>query len=83
MFSKSKSKKKDIVVAEASAAMGALLWVLGVLSTVASVIGVYKAHLLSTGLTFGTLTCSASLMALALNLFLIKKVADCWMHDGK
>lgn len=54
-----------------------VLCVLAILAAVAALIGVYKAHFLSTGLTFGTINSSASLIALALNLFLVKKLASC------
>ena len=53
------------------------LLVFSVLATVAALIGVFKAHFLSTGITFGTLNGSASLVALALNLFLVKKLGSC------
>ena len=47
-----------------------------VLSTIAALVGVYKAHVLSSGLTFGTSSGSLSLAALAFNLFLVKKVLE-------
>lgn len=54
-----------------------ILGVVAVLATLAALIGVYKAHFLSVGLTFGTLNGSVSLIALAINVFLIKKMASC------
>lgn len=51
--------------------------VLAVLMSVAGLIGVFKAHVLSTGFAFGTTSGSLSLLALALNLFLVKKISTC------
>lgn len=47
-----------------------------VLTTLAGLIGVYKAHVLSTGIAFGTTSGSLSLLALAINLFLLKKALE-------
>ena len=46
------------------------------LGIIAALVGVYKAHVLSSGLTFGTSSGSLSLAALAFNLFLVKKVLE-------
>lgn len=47
-----------------------------VLATLAALIGVYKAHVLSNGIAFGTTSGSLSLLALAINLFLLKKALE-------
>jgi len=75
MFAKS-SKKTAAVYHKTCNVLMIVLAVLSTLSTIAALVGVYKAHFLSTGLTFGTLNDSASLIALALNLFLMKKVCS-------
>ena len=54
-----------------------LLGVIAVITTLVSLVGVYMAHFLSTGLTFGTPSASFALIALTLNLFLVKKMASC------
>jgi uncharacterized membrane protein YkgB len=74
MFTKS-SKKKSTGMCQVCTVVSIILGVVSVLATIAALIGVYKAHFLSTGLTFGTLNDSASLIALALFLFLTKKLS--------
>lgn len=58
-----------------------ITWVIGVLvllAAVASIVGVYKAHFLGGGATFGTTNGSLSLIALAVNLaFLVKVMMHC------
>lgn len=54
-----------------------VIGVVAVIASVAGLIGIYKAHVLSTGLAFGTTSGSLSLIALALNLFLVKKISEC------
>ena len=53
-----------------------VLMVIGVLTTIAALIGVYKAHypLMNEGMVFGSTAGSLSLAALVLNLFLVKKL---------
>jgi hypothetical protein len=76
MFMKS-SKNKSSGMCQFCMATKIIIGVIAVLSSLAALIGVYKAHFLTTGPTFGTLNDSASLIALALNLFLVKKMASC------
>ncbi len=70
-----KSKKKSDGMCQVCTGLAIVLGVLAILSTIASVIGVYMAHFPSTGATFGTAVDSFALIALALNLFLLKKLA--------
>ncbi len=51
-----------------------ILAVLLLLATLTSLIGVYKAHVLADGLTFGTTTGSLSLIAFAITVVVFKKV---------
>jgi len=53
-----------------------IISVLATLASIAALVGVYKAHVLSTGLAFGTTSGSLSLLALAITLFLLKKALD-------
>lgn len=71
-----KSSKKSAGFCQFCLGVGVVVGVLAVLATLLALVGVYKAHFLSTGPTFGTLNDSAALIALALNLFLVKKVAS-------
>lgn len=73
MFSKS-SKNKSNAWCQVCLAVRIIIGVLAVIAALFAAIGVYKAHFLSTGPTFGTLNDSAALIALALTLFLVKKV---------
>lgn len=58
-----------------------ITWIIAILvllAAVASILGVYKAHVLAGGATFGTTNGSLSLIALAVNLaFLVKMMAYC------
>ena len=52
--------------------------VLLALTTIAALVGVYKAHMLTGGAAFGTTNGSLSLLALAVNLaFFMKMMAHC------
>lgn len=53
-----------------------LISVLATIVAIASLVGVYKAHVLSTGLAFGTTSGSLSILALTFSLFLLKKALD-------
>ena len=59
--------------------------ILVLLSSVASLVGVYKAHFLVGGATFGTTNGSLALIALVANLAFLKKVMSCCpcMGSGK
>ncbi|UPA22524.1 hypothetical protein K8942_05770 [Candidatus Peribacteria bacterium] len=80
MFKKSSKKK----AAAATFSIGGMcqycsvttivLGIITVVAVIAALVGVYKAHFLSAGLTFGTLNGSASLIALALTASLLKKL---------
>lgn len=50
-----------------------VIGIFAVLIAVASLVGVYKAHVLSSGLVFGTMTGSISLITFGLSLMLVKK----------
>lgn len=58
-----------------------ITWVIGVivlLGAIASIVGVYKAHFLAGGATFGTSNGSLALLAMAVNLaFLVKMMMHC------
>lgn len=54
-----------------------VIGVIAVIASLVALIGVFKAHVLSTTFAFGTTSGSLSLMALALNLFLVKKISSC------
>lgn len=54
-----------------------VIGVIAVIASLAALVGVYKAHVLSAGVAFGTTSGSLSLLALALNLFLVKKISTC------
>jgi uncharacterized membrane protein YkgB len=57
--------------------------VVAALVSLAALVGVWKSHVLSSGLTFGTTSGSLSIMALALSLFLLKKaMAACFCQCG-
>lgn len=60
-----------------------VLAALATLCTLVAIAGVYKAHVLSSGLTFGTSTGSLSIIALAISLFLLKKACDYCMCECK
>jgi hypothetical protein len=52
--------------------------VIGVIAIIASLlalIGVYKAHMLTEGMTFGTTSGSLALLALGINLVLVRKIS--------
>lgn len=72
----STKKNKATGMCQVCGGLAIVLCVLAILATIAALIGVYKAHFLSGGATFGTLNGSASLIALALNLFLVKKLCS-------
>ena len=73
MFHKSSKNGPCTVCKVASAVIG----ILGLLVTIAAAIGVYKAHILSSGATFGTLNGSAAIIALVISLKLTKKTLSC------
>lgn len=80
MFSKS-SKKKSAgftlgALCQCCSITTIILGIIAVLATVAALIGVYKSHFLSAGLTFGTLNGSASLIALALSMLVVSKLSQ-------
>ena len=72
MFMMKSSKKAGLC--QTCSVTSIVLGVISILATLAALIGVYKAHFLSAGLTFGTLNDSAALIALVLNLFFFKKI---------
>lgn len=49
---------------------------LAAIVAIAALVGVYKAHVLSTGLAFGTTSGSLSILALTFSLFLLKKALE-------
>ncbi|HVW66939.1 MAG TPA: hypothetical protein VHA78_04405 [Candidatus Peribacteraceae bacterium] len=73
MFSKS-SKKSSKGWCQFCLAVRIIIGVIAVIAALFALVGVYKAHFLSTGLTFGTIPDSMALVALAFNLFLVKKI---------
>lgn len=57
---------------------GMLVFGLLMLTTLASLLGVYKSHFISTGTQFGSTSGSLALIAFAINVtFLIKTMAKC------
>ncbi len=79
MFSKSSKKKSAGFtlggMCQTCSITTILLGIVAVLATIAALIGVYKSHFLSAGLTFGTLNGSASLIALAFNVLIVTKLS--------
>jgi hypothetical protein len=82
MFTKSSKKSKAAAASMSINGMCqmcsvtfVILSVLAVIAAIAALIGVYKSHFLSTGLTFGTLNDSASLIALVLTLKFVSKLS--------
>ena len=72
MFGKSKNKNGLCTVCGVT---NIIVGALAVVASLAAITGVYQAHVLSTGLVFGTTSGSLSLLALAVNLFLVKKAS--------
>lgn len=73
-------KKKD-----SSPCAATVHWVVVVLYlvvTVLSGVGVYKAHFLSSGMTFGTTSGSLATIAFVLSLTLLKKSLCCCCQGG-
>ena len=75
MFTKSSKGKGAACVT--CGIVGAVHSILAVVCTVAAVIGVYKAHFLTSGAAFGTTSGSLSILALIITLFFVKKCAGC------
>lgn len=71
----SKSKKKGAMCAFCMS-VNIIVSVFAVIGALAAIAGVYKAHVLSTGLAFGTTSGSLSLLALVFSLFLVKKALE-------
>ncbi len=67
-----KSKKKGMACA-ACEALSLVSLVLNAVVTLAALVGVFKAHVLSSGFAFGTSTGSLSIVALVLCLFFLQK----------
>lgn len=67
-----KSKKYDAFCLMCDVGMELLIALL-VLVTIASLTGMYMAHVTSYGLVFGTMSGSLSIIAVSFNLFLVKK----------
>ncbi len=55
--------------------VGTIIGIVVLLSTIAALVGVYKAHFLLGGATFGTTNGSLALIALAVNLMFLKKMS--------
>jgi hypothetical protein len=51
-----------------------ILSVIAIVASLAALIGAYKAHVLSNGLTFGTTSGSLSLLALAINIHVVQRL---------
>jgi|GEM_PF-1582499 len=75
MFSKS-SKGKYAAFCGVCGTAGIVISVIAVLGSLASLVGVYMSHVRPEGIVFGDIHSSASLIALALNLFLVKKALE-------
>lgn len=69
-------KKKKSGLCSFCEVWSVVLAALALVCTLAAIAGVYQAHVLSSGLTFGTSTGSLSIIALVISLFLLKKVCD-------
>lgn len=63
--------------------LSVVLTALATIAALAAVAGLYKAHVLSSGLTFGTSTGSLSIIALVASLLFLKKACDACMCDCK
>lgn len=73
LFGKSKAKN---ALCGVCSTLSAVLGVFAALTSLAALAGVYMSHFLSEGLTFGTAEGSLALVALAINLFLLKKMSE-------
>jgi hypothetical protein len=71
LFGKTKSKK---FMCDYCLIGTIIIGVILAIATIASLVGVYMAHVFSDGLRFGTTSGSLSLLALGFNLFLAKKL---------
>ncbi len=71
-----KSSKKKSGMCSFCEIQSIVLTALAAICTLAAIAGVYQAHVLSNGLTFGTSTGSLSIISLAISLFLLKKACD-------
>jgi hypothetical protein len=70
------SKKKKGGLCNVCSATSLVTMVLAVVVTLAAIVGLYKAHVLSSGFTFGTSTGSLSIVALAISLMLLGKASE-------
>lgn len=70
------SHKKKGALCQICSVCSIVTMVLAALLTLAAIVGVYKAHVLSSGLVFGTSTGSFSIIALVASLALLKKAGE-------
>jgi hypothetical protein len=70
------SKKKKGGLCNVCSTTSLVTMVLAVVVTLAAIVGLYKAHVLSSGFTFGTSTGSLSIVALAISLMLLGKASE-------
>jgi hypothetical protein len=82
MFKLSKKKSKSGLCSFCET-LSVVMTALATICTLAALAGLYKAHVLSGGLTFGTSTGSLSIVALVFSLYLLKKTCDSTMCDCK
>lgn len=77
------SKKKSSGVCVFCEWMSVILTALAAIASLAALAGLYKAHLMSSGLVFGTSTGSLSIIALVISLSFLKKTCDGCMCECK
>jgi len=61
--------------------LSVVLTALATICTLAAIVGLYKAHVMSDGLVFGTSMGSLSIVALVFSLVFLKKTCDGCMCD--
>lgn len=75
---KTASVSKSTVGCHTCKMTGILVFGLLLLTTLASLVGVYKSHFISAGATFGSTSGSLALIAFAINvMFLVKAMKHC------
>lgn len=80
MFKSSKKKSGMCLLCEW---MSIILTALAAISSLAALAGLYKAHVMSSGIVFGTSGASLSIIALILSLMFLKKNCDECMCECK
>jgi hypothetical protein len=80
MFKSSKKKSGICVFCEW---LTIILTALSTITSIAAIAGLYKSHVMSDGLVFGTSTGSLSIIALIISLVFLKKTCEACMCECK